>query len=356
MNAKSLFLGAATVMAMTACGEEADERSSVLAVRIDDVTLAVPSGPPVPRDQFCDEVAKALCLGSASCCDSSALEDDDECTAAATERCNGTYGWMLDNPDFEFDEIRAGGLVAALLAEADTCRPALGRTEFPDPRLVFRGTVPPGQPCIPSKVGSNCREGHFCLGLTQLCVPLGIEGDACKQDAECQAGFVCTQGSTGKHACQAQAYFSEPCQSDRDCHSGLVCDVDGRCDEPKLGQEGDPCDWGARPCGLGLACGDGTIGVEDARCVPALLPEGAPCGPSHGPCRSDLWCREEANGPVCVRDDALSRPCFADTDCEADAYCAFEVDDHFDRDQPTMRLQGRCDPLGRSQAFCPKGW
>ena len=166
----------------------------------------------------------------------------------------------------------------------------------------------------------------------------------------------CPHGSTGEYACKAQSYFSEPCQSDRDCHSGLVCDVDGRCDEPKLGQDGDPCDWSARSCGLGLVCGDGPMGIEDARCVPALLPEGAPCGPSQGPCRPGLWCSEEANGSVCVREGAPSIPCFADADCEADAYCAFEVDERVGNDPASMRLHGRCDPLERSRAFCPEGW
>jgi hypothetical protein len=148
------------------------------------------------------------------------------------------------------------------------------------------------QACLDSVSTRTCaemleRDSDECLAALDGTVPLG---GACTLDEECQGRAVC-RSSTGicPGQCTGLLVAGQACVQDGDCQSGLQCSSETKlCVAPAA--EGQPCEYGAPPCGPGLLC----LGKDDDNKAPGVCetPAAALSAPAGGVC-------DPTNGQLC---------------------------------------------------------
>jgi len=107
---------------------------------------------------------------------------------------------------------------------------------------LLREEVEDDDPCHQRKCTSNehCCDGHVCVdtqnSVTGSCLPVfgKKEGEICYRDTDCETGFLCMEGLSGRMECQPPApgagKFGEECRSSNECniHMGLCCRLQRR--------------------------------------------------------------------------------------------------------------------------------
>jgi hypothetical protein len=188
---------------------------------------------------------------------------------------------------------------------------------------------PDGQYCM---ADSGCPEGAYCIlpppgTRTGVCVesddgivPLyGVPTLNCESDAECPDGTRCVSPDVGQ--CPEGAYCILPpsgsgtcepvaeCSNDADCDAGMIC-TDGACEfgmVPLYGVPSLECDADADcPAGSRCVSPDASTCPEGAYCI--LPPGGA------GTCEPVVECETDADCPD-------GSECVQENDCPPGAYC-----------------------------------
>jgi len=97
-------------------------------------------------------------------------------------------------------------------------------------------------PCYEKKCTSNehCCEGSVCIDMeikaVGTCMPLYGKkfGESCVRNSDCETGFVCLEGESGRMMCAEQmpgvGRFGDECSNSDDCniHLGLCCRLQRR--------------------------------------------------------------------------------------------------------------------------------
>lgn len=145
------------------------------------------------------------------------------------------------------------------------------------------------QACLDSLGSRTCaelfeRDSDACLAALDGTVAMG---GACSLDDECKGQALCkSTAGTCPGQCAPLMVAGQACREDADCQSGLVCSAETRLCVAPAGA-GQPCEYGAAPCGAGLLC----LGKDDDARTPgtcktpaealAAAP-GAACDATHG--------------------------------------------------------------------------
>lgn len=199
-----------------------------------------PSGPAVAASALCGELAAIACDAAESCCKETS---STTCVARQKATCESSLGKFVDDPRANFDEKRAGALVARWKSSAATC----GKTPllYEHVRAVFAGTGAAGASCTPddSTFASlrtsalSCRDGNACrLYLRADGKPTGLcearKDAACSHPLDCSAGNFCELSSSWSPGvwgeCRPLRTDGWACKSDLECQSGM-CGLDDRC-------------------------------------------------------------------------------------------------------------------------------
>lgn len=223
-------------------------------------------------EEACRDLAAARCHHHAACSAAhltAAFGDEPSCRAYVLGRCAALAD--LEGVDLGAPEIAAcaeaypehpcDALVLDALPEA--CRFAGDRingagcatgaqcqSSFCDaPDEGQCGQCSPvrklGEPC--SKGGSPCDVGLYC-GAALICIPPGIEGDACNPTAPCGPRHSCVAGE-----CLPPALSGQPCDDEHGCDplDLLTCDPASTTCQPQqtlapartcdTGPPGSPC-------------------------------------------------------------------------------------------------------------------
>lgn len=197
----------------------------------------------------------------------------------------------------------------------------------------------PSLGCGPAPAGQSC-----LYGLEQCCVPVGGEGEPCRQTP--MAGMQCDDSNLscvsspacpgGRQCCQKSGGLGQPCRTSdpsSQCDPGLACQwasggaMISTC--VAAGGLGQPCrPWapGASRCDTGLSCsnqpgvpescvaagGQGEPCLENGTCDEAYLA----CGPS-------ATCPSGSAAPCCYRipSGAKDQPCGPADACNTSLQC-----------------------------------
>jgi hypothetical protein len=220
--------------------------------------------------------------------------------------------------------------------------PTLGEDGLVLPCLrIFLGNVGEGGECSTELGGMECVQGTVCrvdetLGTQGVCVRLGLDGDYCTDDNDCNRDLYCAQLD---RTCRPYRTLGETCATSEigavllECAPELDCDevTDTCVPECTLGADcfGDEqCDMAlGLSCisfrcdtlrGLGLPCDEDDDCEEGLECgipsdaPPGMLPvcieqiaDGEPCF-DHGSCLSEFC---DPMSDTCARRVAAGMPC-----------------------------------------------
>lgn len=182
----------------------------------------------IVEDSFCDELAEAMCNGSATCC-SAPVMTQEECLREVKVSCTFDILWGLEDSDY--DAGRAAGLVSSIQQATKTCKVF----EMPYRTDVRRLRYPKlGEQCGEDYPEENfiCPESSFCTysaaaGMP-VCTARGVEGDLCGGDNQlCAVGFNCEGGQGIKARCVRRLSEGESCTDQyggyKVCLDGLEC-------------------------------------------------------------------------------------------------------------------------------------
>lgn len=172
--------------------------------------------------------------------------------------------------------------------------------------------------CAPlSQLDQACDDVTPCwAGLTCIanqCKRLPLTGSACLSGA-CDDGCVCVSTSDGG-LCMDRKGLGEACAAGQ-CKDLLVC-ASGRCEPKVLSDAGEPCAL-EQTCPAETAC-VGVSASERGVCR-APMSEGAACV-SHGDCADDLACVQHDGGRSCAPRQPVGAPCDSPRVCQLDALC-----------------------------------
>ena len=196
--------------------------------------------------------------------------------------------------------------------------------------------------CSTSTGGYACSHDNDCIRpnycILGACRPLGIQGETCQYNYDCEAGLICSGG-----VCAMSAAGSL-CKTDNDCNAPNFC-ILGSC--RPLSDAGGACGLN-QDCFAGMVCTNGKCAVSglgtpcsaDADCnepdycivgyCRPLSGQGGVCN-QNGDCVSGLIC----SGTVCVQ-SVTGTPCSVDADCSSPDYC----------------IVGYCRPLSGQGGVC----
>ncbi|KAF0682903.1 Aste57867_24991 [Aphanomyces stellatus] len=160
-----------------------------------------------------------------------------------------------------------------------------------------------------------CEEGYTCHHTASLdsiayCAPIGhvgVAGDGCRDDSDCNAGLTCQSESGVERFCRPINAMSKgrgaSCRGIPDCQAGLTCSFDAP------GEFGT-CQQGTTPS---LTCTRVSVQGDATYCISGA----AVCGSSHGD-------RCPAKGQIAIQDCVASAKSYVDVGkCVAreDAWC-----------------------------------
>jgi hypothetical protein len=280
----------ATMMAVTACGDDGA------------------SGASVPIEDLADAYADAMCSRYARCgvvVSAAACRDSFRLSFATIQH-------SVEEGRIAYDGAAVASCLAGLAAAACDVTSESSRVDPAACAQAIRGTVPDGQTCHASNECASescdltaCSDG-CCTGTCDPTVAEAAIGQPCSA-SDCVEGAFCDASET----CAALLPAGRPCAVDDWCSYGLSCvddvcvDSANRGDACAAGTEchdlGDRCD-GAMRCvarsGLGGGCGDaGFDGVFD--------------------CQAPLVC--DTASRTCEDPPTIGQPC--QTSCAAGAFC-----------------------------------
>jgi hypothetical protein len=240
-----------------ACGSDSSSGAAAASVPLTDI-------PP--------KVASALCTAYENCYGPvwSIFFAGSNCAAVTEARIrNGTFPQFqgrIDAGTIHYDPTLAPACLDALRAR--TCAQLLDR-DSPECLAALDGTVALGGAC---DLNEECRGQARCESSTGTCpgqcAPLLVSGQTCAQDSDCQSGLQCF---TETKACVAPA------------------------------ASGEPCEYGAPPCGPGLFC----AGKNDTN-------------RTSGTCKSPTQVFGAALNAAC--DPSVGQLCQVGLSCVADSY------------------------------------
>ena len=213
----------------------------------------------------------------------------------------------------------------------DVCASALGASQNGACTVLGAGSAGQcgaykcgGSAACPTTCSSDaqCANGHYCDG--NACQPKKALGATCSNASQCSStycadGVCCNTACTGKcMACSAgNKQDSSPANS-------------GTCNAAKQGTNpGSQCVVSTDPCGEQDSCsgtpGQCALGASGKSCGPTTCLNGNVTGKI---CNGAGLCTDQTNvacAPYVCKGSACSSPCTADTDCEANHYCATGV-------------------------------
>ena len=243
-------------------GSASTTASNATATPTGSATVVAPP-PEIPRDQFVDRLATAICDATKPCCaPTGARFDATFCRAQIAEMWNEELDELK-----AYDPQKAASCVANIPTGAADCE---ANIYFVKSVRTCAETFQPsdakdlGQPCVDEAECAFSGEGAvFCLkknydpgevGKCAVEVP-GKLGAACKdalQLSDCSSDPNLRCGNSGK--CERRAKAGEPCARHTDCTGTGLCSR-GTCTI----RTGKACS-DSRQCGKKERCGDGRCG------------------------------------------------------------------------------------------------
>lgn len=179
-------------------------------------------------------------------------------------------------------------------------------------------------------------------------------GGDCDIDLDCKGRAYCKKGSACPGVCTALVEQGAACTGNSECADGLAC-IGGTSCEP-LGVDGDSCEVGEPPCGIGFVCHT-EAGGKLCRELSSVYTgnKNAPCTATGNLCKPELVCASSSGSMgVCEARAASGGACkrAQPNQCPMDEYC----------DATTAGMAGLCSEypgdgetcLGRSQP-CASG-
>lgn len=207
MNFRSIaFLSLFAVFCGAACSSNGGDAASASVASLDD---------------YCEQLANALCDGAEACCSKPDPFEGIDCKTQAKIDCHFGHTWKVRSEDF--DAQRAAAVVNKAHEAAQSC----GFWEMPERSDILKLRQPAvGEACTEWQYGpeSNftCPHDSFCgykAGVkTWVCTPSAQAGKSCGDDTPCASGLVCSSG-----VCEKGAAEGEACASSTACVKGLQC-------------------------------------------------------------------------------------------------------------------------------------
>lgn len=251
---------------------------------------------PIPERELPNRLVSLFCDSLGSCCRAAGIGFDAEaCRAESLAELDITY----DSELVAYDAQAAGDCLASFAAQLECGKASAGFEPAPACERVFRGKVPPGQPCSSSQECQHSEsQSASCQmsGVTTVCVVQewivmrrGQAGEACSATCESEAncvvsfpggdpdpvgcrrsdGLYCSivaPGGAGDDVCRPLGEVGASCEDSWGCRDGTFCDFQTRtCVLPR--DNGQPCDSDPQcksgKCRDGLICSDNTVTAEE---------------------------------------------------------------------------------------------
>jgi hypothetical protein len=277
---------------------DAPERPVDAPASPDALPVDAAGAPPPPAT--CAQFAQMYCRKQIACEPlTNPFGPDAECRKGLEYYCQT---FLADQPDGAWTPAAAGVCVAEL--QLPGCYGWFGLTA--SRKCDPRGKRPGGAGAF-SWVQCESAASYWRTGQCGYCFAVAAAGQACRDDAVCPVGHLCSQA----RRCRPASLNGQPCGNDSPCHPAFAC-VAGVCSPPAKGgavcKEDRDCD-----ASLGLLChkaigrcGKGVPGMSwnagntdgtISTCAPGTSPQ------SNGSCLPDApegaACVRDGDGPAC---------------------------------------------------------
>jgi hypothetical protein len=306
------------------------------------------NAPPIPREQWCEAQARAVCRQFVPCCNAVDLGGDSaSCIKNVAAECETTSAKNAA-AGYTYDARAAGVCIAGNPLLRVDCTISTHRYVFQsvDPTAlaveaaclrVWRGNAKPGAACEqfadcaePSdgtKVA--CTKSAPDAALTCVASKVPTVGQACGIEGDthtfCERGLVCVTHDVSapglKGRCAVRSARGEPCQplTKGHCRDGLSCDPATRtCADPlPLGAACFPSTGGLLGELETICAAPGECDIRTQICTKPL-PIDAPCD-AGAPARSAVGCGHFAfcdpSRGRCVARKPAGSPCTSQQEC-----------------------------------------
>jgi hypothetical protein len=243
---------------------------------------AVGDGTPVGQEALASTLAKGLCLGLATCCQSIGQAVD---VASCEAQIQTQFEFPATSATIKYDPTLGGQCAADLRSSMASC---YSLDDMPACEAMFAGTVAPGGACSSSRECAQPASGYAS------CTP-----------SAAGATSVCSANSSNQHGALGQT-CSGTCTSGGDGSVG--------CSGVTIPSGGDGPPAGSASC----YTNDGLYCVSATWTCQPLVALGGHCT-EYSACVDDAQCDTAA--AQCVPKAAIGEPCSFSTDCSPGAYC-----------------------------------
>lgn len=213
--------------------------------------------------------------------------------------------------------------------------------------------------CVPTGIDGNacdwehpCNNGFACVNnndgaacgntdFNECCVATdGTQGQVCDESAPCVSGHECMFDNAlcdyNSSCCVSVGSENEPCAEFMTCDEGLWCLWTSEAGKDMCmgtGKEGNPCDW-EHACDGGLACVNNHKGTACDQGMPGCCfttdgSAGQPCD-DNSTCNTGLVCGQDntvcsfENSTCCLEAGAVNQPCNPSNTCDSGLRCMYD--------------------------------